>query len=87
MKISKLLTLLLFSAAIPVHAQIRLPKLISDHMVLQRDQPIKVWGWASPKEKITLQFDHKTFKTTTTAAGKWEIALPAHAADVPLRDG
>lgn len=80
MKISKLLTLLLFSAAIPVHAQIRLPKLISDHMVLQRDQPIKVWGWASPKEKITLQFDHKTFKTTTTAAGKWEIALPAHAA-------
>lgn len=80
MKISKLLTLLLFSAAMPVHAQIRLPKLISDHMVLQRDQPIKVWGWASPKEKITLQLDLKTYKTTSTAAGKWEIALPAHTA-------
>ncbi|MGN7884552.1 sialate O-acetylesterase [Dyadobacter sp. 22481] len=80
MKISKLLTLFLFCAAIPLHAQIRLPKLISDHMVLQRDQPLKIWGWASPKEKIMLQFDRKTFKTTATVAGKWEIALPAHSA-------
>lgn len=80
MKISKLLTLLLFSAATPLHAQIRLPKLISDHMVLQRDQPLKIWGWASPKEKITLLFNHKTYTTTTPASGQWEIALPAHAA-------
>ena len=40
-------------------SQIRLPKLISNNMVLQRDQPIKIWGWASPKEKITLIFNRK----------------------------
>jgi sialate O-acetylesterase len=80
MKISKLLTLLLVCAAVPLQAQIRLPKLISDHMVLQRDQPLKIWGRASPKERISLQFDQKTYKTTATAAGKWEIKLPAHPA-------
>lgn len=80
MNISKPLTLLLLFAAMPLYAQIRLPKLISDHMVLQRDQPLKVWGWSSPKEKITLQFDDKTYKTAATAAGKWEIGLPAHSA-------
>ena len=80
MKLSKLLTPLLLCAAMPLYAQIRLPKLISDHMVLQRDQPLKIWGWASPKEHITLQFDQKTYKTPANAAGKWEITLPAHKA-------
>ncbi|SDE83948.1 sialate O-acetylesterase [Dyadobacter soli] len=80
MKISHLLTLLFFCTAMPAVAQIRLPKLISDHMVLQRDQPLKICGWASPKEQVTLQFDRKTHKTTATAAGKWELTLPAHAA-------
>ncbi|MEA5460441.1 sialate O-acetylesterase [Arcicella sp. LKC2W] len=61
-------------------AQIRLPKLISDNMVLQRDQSIKIWGWASPKEKITLILNQKNFKTITSENGKWEIILPAQSA-------
>ncbi|MGG7664394.1 sialate O-acetylesterase [Dyadobacter sp. BHUBP1] len=80
MKLSKLLTPLLLCTVMPLYAQIRLPKLISDHMVLQRDQPLKIWGRASPKEHITLQFDRKTYKTSANPAGKWEIALPAHNA-------
>lgn len=65
-------------------AQIRLPKLISDNMVLQRDQPIKIWGWASPKEKITLVLNKKNFKTTTATDGKWEIQLPPQSASSGL---
>lgn len=80
MKISKLLALLLFCGAVPLQAQIRLPKLISDHMVLQHGEPLKIWGWASPKERITLQFDQKTYKTAANATGKWEVGLPAHSA-------
>lgn len=71
------ITLFLCLSSILVKAQIRLPKLISDNMVLQRDQPIKIWGWAEPKEKITLTFNKKNFKTTTAENGKWEIMLPA----------
>ncbi len=63
-------------------AQIVLPKLISDNMVLQRDEPLKIWGWSSAGEKITLTFNKKSYKTTASAAGKWEIDLPAQPASV-----
>ncbi len=61
-------------------SQIKLPRLISDGMVLQSDQKIKLWGWASPNEAITLQFDNKTYKTQADAAGKWTLPLPPHKA-------
>ena len=41
--------------------QIRLPKLIGNGMVLQRDAKIKVWGWAAPEEKITIDFINKKY--------------------------
>ncbi|AEI52006.1 sialate O-acetylesterase [Runella slithyformis] len=74
--------ILALCTALFVHAQaqIRLPKLISDNMVLQRDQPIKIRGWASPKEKVELVFNKKKYKTTTADNGKWEIQLPAQSA-------
>ncbi|MFY7888709.1 MAG: sialate O-acetylesterase [Spirosomataceae bacterium] len=80
MRLLNLLILLCFTNCLIIKAQIRLPKLISDNMVLQRDQPIKIWGWASPKEKITLIFKNKSLKTITSDAGKWEITLPAQPA-------
>ena len=61
-------------------AQIRLPKLIADGMVLQRDKPLKIWGWASPKEKISLNFNKKTYKIITSETGKWEVILPQYPA-------
>ena len=63
-----------------IQAQIRLPKLISDNIILQRDQAVKIWGWASPEEKITVLFNKKSFKTTTSKNGKWELLLPAQSA-------
>jgi sialate O-acetylesterase len=80
MKKYKLLFILILFSAIHSNAQIHLPKLISDNMVLQRDKAIKVWGWASPNEKITLTLTKKTFKTSASPDGKWEIILPAQAA-------
>jgi sialate O-acetylesterase len=76
----KLLLIILIFTLIKSNAQIRLPNLISDYMVLQRDKPIKVWGWASPKEKISLTLNKKTIKTIATPDGKWEIILPAQTA-------
>lgn len=63
-----------------LQAQIRLPKLISDNIILQRDQSVKIWGWATPDEKITVLFNKKSFKTTTSKNGKWELLLPAQPA-------
>ena len=80
MKIIKVFLWLFLFGNIQLKAQIRLPKLISDNIVLQRDQPIKVWGWASPKEKISLIFNKKDYKTTTNDDGTWKIQLPAQPA-------
>ena len=48
------LTIILFFTALSGFAQVRLPQFISDGMVLQRDVPVKIWGWASPGEKVTV---------------------------------
>ncbi|MDZ7876222.1 MAG: sialate O-acetylesterase [Saprospiraceae bacterium] len=63
-------------------SQIRLPRLISDGMVLQCEKPLKIWGWASPNETITLNFNKQTFKTKADALGKWSIPLPPQKANV-----
>ena len=60
----------------PIIAQIVLPPLISDGMILQRDTPLKIWGWASPKEKISLSFKNKTYNTIAAADSTWQILLP-----------
>jgi len=58
-----------------VVAQVKLPRLISDSMILQRDTKVKIWGWASADEKVTINFYNKTSTTTTGKDGKWMITL------------
>ncbi len=65
---------LFFDAAM---AQVRLPAIFGDHMVLQRNAPIPVWGWAQPKEKITVQFNGQKLMTTANDKGQWKLALNA----------
>ncbi|MDP4240561.1 MAG: sialate O-acetylesterase, partial [Bacteroidota bacterium] len=57
-------------------AQVRLPSLVSDGMVLQRDAKVHIWGWATKGEKVTLKFNGKSYKTVTDNEGKWNIVLP-----------
>jgi hypothetical protein len=52
------------------NTQLRIPKLISDGMVLQRDLPVKIWGWANPGEKSPSFMDN-TYITETCEDGKW----------------
>ncbi|AEE49314.1 sialate O-acetylesterase [Haliscomenobacter hydrossis] len=65
-------------------AQIRLPRLISDGMVLQREQNLKIWGWASAQENISLKLNGKTYRSKADAQGNWNIALPAQTAGGPF---
>lgn len=65
------------------YAQVKLPRLVRDSMILQRDMNIKIWGWAAKDEKINVKFNSKTYKTKTTADGKWLITLPPMKAGGP----
>lgn len=79
----RLLCLVLIFSTSSAFADIKLPQLISDHMVLQRDIKLKIWGWASPNEKVSVDFNGKKEKTVTDTAGKWLLELPAMKAGGP----
>jgi sialate O-acetylesterase len=70
-------------AAQPVQAKIALPLMFSDGAVVQRDQPLPVWGWATPGAKIEAAFDGRSAETTASGDGTWRLELPAHAAGGP----
>lgn len=80
-----LLSLLLLCTSTLVKSQVRLPRLISDGMVLQRGTDIKIWGWASPEEIVTLDLEGKKYTTVTNVDGKWTIILPPHIAGGPYK--
>lgn len=71
------------SLASLVSADVRLPTLFSDHMVVQRDKAIKVWGWANPGEKVTVSLSGNKTQTTADAKGEWKAELPAMKAGGP----
>lgn len=67
-----------------VHAEVSLPKVFADHMVLQRDMDIPVWGWADPKERVEVIFQDKTYKTRADQTGKWKVEMNASSAGGPF---
>ncbi len=78
----RLLTLCCFIVS-TLSAQVKLPVLISDGMVLQRDKEVPIWGWAAKTEKVTVQFNSKTYTATADDAGKWSVLLPKTKAGGP----
>jgi sialate O-acetylesterase len=67
-------------------ANIRLPAILSDNMVLQRDSVVRLWGWANPSEKIliTPSWSNKTDSVTATGNARWMITIPTPAAGGPF---
>ena len=78
------LVLLACTASLPLSAKVRLPRLVSDRMVLQRDTELKIWGWASPGEKVTVRFRGKHYNTEADAKGNWLVLLPPQQAGGPF---
>ena len=78
------LVCLFCTVLLPLSAKVRLPRLISDRMVLQRDVELKIWGWASPEEKVTVRFQGKHYDTEADEQGKWQVMLPPQQAGGPF---
>ncbi|TDW97281.1 sialate O-acetylesterase [Dinghuibacter silviterrae] len=74
-----LLAILFFN---PVTAQVTLPQLISDHMVLQRDVPLTLWGWSAPTDKVIVKIAGHTYKATHSG-NSWQVRLPSMKAGGP----
>ena len=78
-----LLTAAVVSPCMTLDAEVRLPHLLSDHAVLQREAPIHVWGWAEPGEKVTVTFREQHPAATTDALGQWSVYLMPEKAGGP----
>jgi sialate O-acetylesterase len=79
-----LLHLFILFDGLSVNANVRLPQLVSDHMILQRNTNIKIWGWASPGENVNILFEGKTENTITGTDNKWVVSFPAMEAGGPF---
>jgi sialate O-acetylesterase len=64
-------------------ADVTLPSFFGDNMVLQRDLPLPVWGWAQAGEKVSVSLDNNTVSTTALADGMWIVKLPIMKAGGP----
>ena len=68
-----------------VSAEVKLARLFSDHVVLQRQKPIPVWGWANPNESVTVALGNQNKTATADASGKWTVIFaPLEASNQPL---
>jgi sialate O-acetylesterase len=74
LRLSILLILLVY-IRIHADANVRLPSVVGNSMVLQRNEVVNVWGWASPGEKVTVSFLKKKYTAKTGNDGKWLVKL------------
>jgi len=58
-----------------VRADVKLPAIFGDHMVLQRDQKDRLWGWADPGEEVTVTVQDQSKTATAGPDGKWQVML------------
>jgi sialate O-acetylesterase len=65
------------AAATPAMADVRLPKIFTDNMLLQRDMPVRVWGWAETDETVSVTIAGKSATTKADVNGEWKLELPA----------
>ena len=76
---------LLFLIVAPGAADVRLPAVFGDHMVMQRQMPLPVWGWADPGEEVRVEFAGQTAEATANDAGEWKTELAPLEAGGPHR--
>src|SRR5438094_7438328 len=69
--------LLLALLAATAQAEVRLSEVFGEHMVLQRDRPMNVWGHATPGQMLTVELAGRTASTRVGADGRWRVQLAA----------
>ncbi|WP_343704930.1 sialate O-acetylesterase [Flavobacterium sp.] len=80
----KLIVFILLIISVISSANVRMPILFSDGMVLQRDKQIPIWGFADANETVEVHFNKQIKKTTANKKGKWTVNLAAEKAGGPF---
>jgi sialate O-acetylesterase len=73
------------SSILPLEAAIELPSIFSDHMVLQRDKPIPIWGWSDEGQEVKVSFGGNSARAMVGEDGRWQVDLPPMSANAQGR--
>src|SRR5580658_6159790 len=65
-------------------AEVQLPRVFGSHMVLQREMPLVIWGWAQPNETVTVTLASASVQAQANERGEWKVTLPAMKAGGPF---
>jgi len=79
------LAALLWMAAVGAQGEVKLPKVLADHMVLQRGVPIHLWGLAGAGEHVTVTLEADSVSGVADSVGRWSVTLPARPAGGPYK--
>ena len=69
----------------PLAAEVRLPHIFGNHMVLQREKELPVWGWAAPGEEVSVSLGDQQAQATADDEGRWQVRLDAMEAGGPYK--
>lgn len=73
----------LASLSLPLAAEVKLPALISDHMMIQQQMPVRIWGTAAAGGKVSVELHGNRASATAGSSGAWQVFLPPLAAGGP----
>ncbi|MFO0947306.1 MAG: sialate O-acetylesterase [Planctomycetota bacterium] len=73
--------LAILMGGLTAQADVRLPAIIGNNMVLQSDMPLPIWGWADPGEEVKVRLGSSEASTKAGPDGKWRVTLPAQKAN------
>lgn len=79
-----LLFVCVFMISRGLHADVSIPYILSDNMVLQRDVPVNIWGWAKPGEKVTVTIGLQKVSAKADKKGDWKVQLKPNQAGGPF---
>src|SRR3569833_3009302 len=81
MRRAVLFTIILLCTIAFAQAQLKTARIFSDHMVLQRNQPVPVWGTVGKNEKVTVSFNGQKINARADGQGNWKVVLQ------PMKEG
>ncbi|MDP4292626.1 MAG: sialate O-acetylesterase, partial [Bacteroidota bacterium] len=68
-------TALILFVSVSTFAEVKLPHIIGNNMVIQANKPVAIWGQAAAGEEVTVRFANQVKKTTTDHSGLWRVVL------------
>src|SRR4051812_27341412 len=78
-KLRLLLYFLIFVTLVSTRAgaQLKLPNVLGSNMILQRDMPVPIWGWAKQSSTVMVKFAGQTKSAIADTGGRWQVNLDA----------